>query len=83
MAIKMQESVKFITEINSNASELMETEGFESLEPVECAFRALREILPKNESGENLSELEVLKLAMEYIHDLEQILRFESSNKFQ
>lgn len=83
MAVKMQESVKFITEINSSAGELMETDGFESLEPVQCAFRALREILPQNETREDLSELEVLKLAMEYIHDLEEILHFESSNNFQ
>lgn len=83
MAIKMQDSVKYITEINSNVGERMDTDGYESLEPVECAFKALREILPQNESRENLSELEVLKLAMEYIHDLEQILHFESTNKFQ
>ena len=83
MAIRMQDSVKYIKEIKSNAGELMDTDGFESLEPVECAFRALREILPQNESRENLSQLEVLKLAMEYIHDLEQILHFESSNNFQ
>lgn len=79
----MQDSVNYITEINSNVGECMDTDGFESLEPVECAFKALREILPQNESGENLSELEVLKLAMEYIHDLEQILHFENSNKYQ
>ena len=83
MAMKMQDSVKYITEINSNVGERMDTDGYESLEPVECAFKALREILPQNESRENLSELEVLKLAMEYIHDLEQILHFESSNNFQ
>lgn len=82
MAIKMRESVKYITEMKSNSSELMETEGFD-MEPVECAFRALREILPQNASHQNLSDLEVLKLAMEYIHDLEQILHFESGNNFQ
>lgn len=53
------------------------------MEHVECAFRALRELLPQNENGQDLSELEVLKLAMEYIHDLEEILHFESSNNFQ
>lgn len=83
MAIKIRESVKYLTEMKSNSSELMETEGFESLEPVECAFRALREILPQNESRQNLSDLEVLKLAMEYIQDLEQILHYESGNNFQ
>ena len=83
MAIKMQAGVKYISEMNSNSGELMDTDGFENLEPVECAFRALRAILPQNECRENLTELEVLKLAMEYIHDLEQILHFETSNKFQ
>lgn len=83
MAIKMQDSVKYITEMKSKAGEL-DAEGFDGLsEPVECAFRALREILPQNERRENMSDLEVLKLAMEYIHDLEQILHFESSNNFQ
>lgn len=79
MAIKMQESIKYIEEINAKANE-MDPEGFESLELVECAFRALREVLPLNESRENLSDLEVLKLAMEYIHNLEEILHYESSN---
>lgn len=75
----MQESIKYIEEINAKANE-MDPEGFESLELVECAFRALREVLPLNESRENLSDLEVLKLAMEYIHNLEEILHYESSN---
>jgi len=79
MAIKMQESIKYIEEINAKANE-MDPEGFESLELVECAFRALREVLPLNESRQNLSDLEVLKLAMEYIHNLEEILHYESSN---
>lgn len=79
MAIKMQDSVKYIKDINTKGND----EGFESLEHVECAFRALRELLPQNENGQDLSELEVLKLAMEYIHDLEEILHFESSNNFQ
>lgn len=79
MAIKMQESVKYIAEINAKASE-MDSEGFESMELVECAFRALREVLPQNQSCENLSDLEVLKLAMEYIHDLEDLLHYESSS---
>ena len=76
MAIKMQESAKFIAEINAKASEM----DSESLELVECAFRALREVLPHEANRENLSDLEVLKLAMEYIHDLEELLHFESSN---
>jgi len=75
----MQESIKYIEEINAKANE-MDPEGFESLELVECAFRALREVLPLNESRQNLSDLEVLKLAMEYIHNLEEILHYESSN---
>ena len=79
MAIKMQESVNYIAEINAKASE-MDSEGFESLELVECAFRELREVLPQNETCENLSDLEVLKLAMEYIHDLEELLHYENSN---
>lgn len=79
MAIKMQESVNYIAEINAKASE-MDSEGFESLELVECAFRELREVLPQNETCENLSDLEVLKLAMEYIHDLEELLHCENSN---
>lgn len=79
MAIKMQESVNYIAEINAKASE-MDSEGFESLELVECAFRELREVLPQNETCENLSDLEVLKLAMEYIHNLEELLHYENSN---
>ena len=77
MAIQMQESVKYITEMNAKVSE-KETEGFESLELVECAFRALREVLPQDENRENLSDLEVLKLAMEYIQDLQELLHYES-----
>ena len=75
----MQESVNYIAEINAKASE-MDSEGFESLELVECAFRELREVLPQNETCENLSDLEVLKLAMEYIHNLEELLHYENSN---
>ena len=79
MAIKMQESVNYIAGMNAKANEI-DSEGFESLELVECAFRELRKILPQNESCENLSDLEVLKLAMEYIHDLEELLHYENSN---
>lgn len=79
MAIKMQESVKYIAEINAKANEL-DTEGFESMELVECAFRQLREVLPLSESRENLSDLDVLKLAMEYIHNLEDLLHYETTN---
>lgn len=82
MAIKMQDGVKYIKEMNAKAND-MDHEGFESLEHVERAFRALRELLPQNEKGQDLSELEVLKLAMEYIHDLEEILHFESGSTFQ
>lgn len=82
MAIKMQDGVKYIKEMNTKTND-MDHEGFESLEHVELAFRALRELLPQNENGQDLSEFEVLKLAMEYIHDLEEILHFESSNSFQ
>lgn len=82
MAIKVQDGMKYIKEMNTKAND-MDHEGFESLEHVERAFRALRELLPQNENGQDLSELEVLKLAMEYIHDLEEILHFESSNSFQ
>ena len=58
-------------EMNAKVSQ-METE--ESLELVECAFRALREVLPQDENRKNLSDLEVLKRAMEYIQNLEELL---------
>lgn len=54
----------------------MNAETFESLE--ECAFRALREVLPQDENRKNLSDLEVLKLAMEYIQNLQELLHYES-----
>ena len=81
-SLKMQDSVKLVNEMNAKTSE-MDSENFESLEHVECAFRELRKVLPQYENGESLSEFEVLKLAMEYIHVLEELLHFETSSRCQ
>ena len=85
MAIKMQDSVSYITEMKGNgkASE-MDTDGLESLELVQCAFRELREVLPQSENGgKNLTDFEVLTLAMEYIHGLEELLHYETNTRCQ
>ena len=81
MAIQLHESFNYLPEMASETGEV-DSEGFEE-SLVQRAFRALREVLPNNERQEKLSELEVLKLAMEYIHELEQILCYGNRNPCQ
>ena len=83
--MQVQTGVSYLREIapktiamDEECSNLTSEQG--GTEVFKHAFGELRRILPlRSEDFENLSELDILKLAMDYIHDLEQILQREEA----
>lgn len=77
----VQTGVSYLQEIASKASEMEQDFGNFAdqggADVFKRAFGELRKILPCNEDFENMSELDILELAMDYIHNLEDILQQE------